>query len=66
MPTDTMPAPVQWSAENQPVTSIVNTIQALFAEQPVGNDIWVALAWCVGILVVAYVFAIISYRKKVS
>ncbi|MDF2561049.1 MAG: transporter permease, partial [Microbacterium sp.] len=66
VPTDTMPAPVQWFADNQPVTSIVNTIQALFAEQPVGNDIWVALAWCVGILVVAYVFAIISYRTKVS
>ncbi|KQQ66910.1 ABC transporter permease [Microbacterium sp. Leaf320] len=66
VPTDTMPGPVQWFAENQPVTSIVDTIQALFAEQPVGTDIWVALAWCVGILVVAYVFAIISYRKKVS
>jgi len=66
VPTDTMPGPVQWFAENQPVTSIVNTIQALFAEQPVGTDIWVALAWCVGILVVGYVFAIIAYRKKVS
>ncbi|PRB56995.1 ABC transporter permease [Microbacterium sp. MYb45] len=66
VPTETMPGPVQWFAENQPVTSIVNTIQALFAEQPVGDDIWVALAWCVGILVVAYVFAIIAYRKKVS
>lgn len=66
VPTDTMPAPVQWFADNQPVTSIVNTIQALFAQEPVGSEIWVALAWCVGILVVAYVFAIISYRKKVS
>ncbi|WP_312170606.1 ABC transporter permease [Microbacterium sp.] len=66
VPTDTMPGPVQWFAENQPVTSIVNTIQALFAEKPVGTDIWVALAWCVGILIVAYVFAIIAYRKKVS
>lgn len=66
VPTDTMPGPVQWFAENQPVTSIVNTIQALFAEEPVGTDIWVALAWCVGILIVGYVFAIIAYRKKVS
>lgn len=66
VPTDTMPGPVQWFAENQPVTSIVNTIQALFAEKPVGSDIWVALAWCVGILIVGYVFAIIAYRKKVS
>ncbi|MFJ3959302.1 ABC transporter permease [Arthrobacter sp. NPDC090010] len=66
VPTGTMPGPVRWFAENQPVTSIVNTIQALFAQQPVGNDIWVALAWCVGILVVGYVFAIIAYRKKIS
>jgi ABC-2 type transport system permease protein len=65
VPTDTMPGPVRWFAENQPVTSIVNTIQALFAEQPVGSDIWVALAWCVGILVVAYVLAMLSYRKRI-
>ncbi|MDQ0727347.1 ABC-type multidrug transport system permease subunit [Microbacterium sp. W4I20] len=65
VPTDTMPGPVRWFAENQPVTSIVDTIQALFAGKPVGSDIWVALAWCVGILIVAYVFAIIAYRKKV-
>ncbi|WP_314097212.1 ABC transporter permease [Microbacterium foliorum] len=66
VPTDTMPGPVRWFAENQPVTSIVNTIQALFAEKPVGADIGVALAWCVGILVAAYVVAILAYRKKVS
>ncbi|KQR48614.1 ABC transporter permease [Microbacterium sp. Leaf161] len=66
VPTETMPGPVRWFAENQPVTSIVDTIQALFAEKPVGTEIWVALAWCVGILIVAYVFAILAYRKKVS
>ena len=48
------------------MTSIVNTIRALFAEQPVGSDIWVALAWLVGILVVAYVLAISIYRRKIS
>ena len=61
-----MPGPVRWFAENQPVTSIVDTIRALFAEQPVGSDIWVALAWCVGILVVAYVFAMAAYRRKIA
>ncbi len=66
VPTDTMPGPVRWFAENQPVTSIVNSIQSLFAGEPVGSDIWVALAWCIGILVVAYVLAIVTYRKKIS
>jgi ABC-2 type transport system permease protein len=66
VPTDSMPGPVAWFAENQPVTSVVNTIRALFAEEPVGNDIWIALAWLVGILIVAYAFAIASYRRKIS
>ncbi len=66
VPTDTMPGPVRWFAENQPVTSIVDTIRNLLASQPVGADIWVALAWCVGILVIAYVLATITYRRKIS
>ena len=61
-----MPGPVRAFAENQPVTSIVNTIRALLEQQPVGNDIWVALAWCVGILVVAYAFAMRAYRRKIA
>lgn len=44
-------------AENQPVTSIVEAIRSLLSEQPVGNQIWVALAWCLSICIVAYVFA---------
>jgi len=66
VPTDTMPGPVRWFAEHQPVTSIVNSIRDLFAGQPVGSNIWVALAWCVGILIVAYVFAVAIYRRKIS
>jgi ABC-2 type transport system permease protein len=66
VPTATMPGPVRWFAENQPVTSIVNAIRALFTGQPVGTDIWIALAWCVGILIVSYVFAMVIYRRKIS
>jgi ABC-2 type transport system permease protein len=66
VPTASMPGPVRFFAENQPVTSIVNSIQALFAGEPVGADLWVALAWCVGILIAAYVIAMVIYRRKVS
>lgn len=65
VPTESMPTVVRAFAENQPVTSIVNAIRALLAEQPVGNEIWVALAWCVGILVVAYFFAMRVYKNRV-
>ena len=66
VPTDTMPAPVAWFAENQPVTSIVNSLRDIFSGQPVGTDLWVALAWCIGILVVSYFIAMSIYRKKIS
>jgi ABC-2 type transport system permease protein len=66
VPTDTMPGPVRVFAENQPVTSIVDAIRALFTQQPVGSDLWTALAWCVGILVVAYALAMATYRRRTS
>ena len=66
VPTSTMPGPVRVFAENQPVTSIVNAIRDLFTQQPVGADIWIALGWCVGVLVVAYVIAMAIYRRKIS
>jgi ABC-2 type transport system permease protein len=66
VPTDTMPGPVRAFAENQPVTSIVNAIRDLFAQQPVSTDIWVALAWCLGLLVVAYAGAMATYRRRIA
>ncbi|OZB90886.1 ABC transporter permease [Paenibacillus sp. XY044] len=65
VPTESMPRVVRAFAENQPVTAIVEAIRALLSGQPVGNDIWVALAWCVGILLVAYFFAMRVYKKRV-
>lgn len=66
VPTDSMPGPVRAFAEHQPVTTIVDVIRRLFAEQSVGNDIWTALAWCIGILVVAYAVAARTYRGSVT
>ncbi|REK65694.1 MAG: ABC transporter permease [Cohnella sp.] len=66
VPTESMPSVVRAFAENQPVTSIVEAIRSLLAEQPVGNDIWVALAWCLGILIVAYIFAMRTYKRKTA
>jgi ABC-2 type transport system permease protein len=66
VPTATMPGPVRAFAENQPVTSIVNTIRDLLARQPAGNSIWIAVAWCAGVLVVAYACAMLAYRRKIA
>ena len=66
VPAGTMPGPVRAFADNQPVTSIVDTIRDLLARQPAGTSIWTALAWCAGILVVACGLASMAYRRTIS
>jgi ABC-2 type transport system permease protein len=64
--TATMPGPVRAFAENQPVTPIVNTIRDLYTQQPIGTGIWIALAWCVGLLIVAYTLAMAIYHRRIA
>ena len=66
VPTTGMPGPVRWFAEHQPVTSIVDTLRNLYAERPLGNDLWIALGWCVGLLIVAYVLGVRTYHRKLA
>jgi ABC-2 type transport system permease protein len=63
VPTATMPTAVRVFAENQPTTSIVNTLRSLFDSQPVGSEIGIALAWCAGITIAAYLLAKSAYRR---
>src|SRR5690606_41682674 len=53
VPTDSMPGPVAWFAEHQPVTAAVASTRALFAQEPAGSDILLALGSLVGLGVVA-------------
>ncbi|MGH1146219.1 ABC transporter permease, partial [Bacillus pseudomycoides] len=32
----------------------------------VGNGIWIALAWCVGIMVIAYFFASKAFKRQLG
>jgi ABC-2 type transport system permease protein len=66
VPTDGMPGPVRWFAEHQPVTSIVDTLRNLYATAPVGDEAWQAVAWCVGLLAVAHLGAMRTYRRRMT
>jgi ABC-2 type transport system permease protein len=66
VPTAGMPGPVRWFAEHQPVTSIVDTLRNLYAEQPLGDEGWIAVGWCAGLLLVAYALAMTTYRRKLA
>jgi ABC-2 type transport system permease protein len=64
VPTETMPVVVRVFAENQPVTPIVEALRSLLNAEPVGEGIWVALAWCSGIAILAYLLAMRAYRRR--
>jgi ABC-2 type transport system permease protein len=46
VPTDSMPAGLRWFAEYQPFTPIIETLRGLLMDRPIGNNAWIALAWC--------------------
>lgn len=64
VPTDSMPPWLQAFAENQPFTIVVNAVRALFLAQPVGNLIWLTLAWMTAILAVMIPLATRRYRGR--
>lgn len=66
VPTETMPKVVRVFAENQPVTSIVNSIRTLLYEGTVSSGIWTALSWCIGIMVIAYFIASKVFKRQLG
>lgn len=53
-------------AENQPITHIIEAVRGLMLGTPIGNHGWLALAWCIGILLVAMPLASWLFRNKTS
>jgi ABC-2 type transport system permease protein len=64
VPADTMGPGVRQFAEYQPFTPIIETLRGLLTGHPtVGNAI-AALAWCVGIALVGYLWALATFKKR--
>ncbi|UPK75412.1 ABC transporter permease [Nocardioidaceae bacterium SCSIO 66511] len=66
VPTETMPSALHGFAEHQPVTPIIETLRGLWMGTPIGNDAWLALAWCAGILIASYLWAAWLFRRQTS
>jgi len=64
VPTDSMPAGLRWFAEHQPFTPIIETIRGLLLGTPIGSDGIVAVAWCVGISVLGYLWSRRLYDRN--
>ena len=63
VPPSTMPGWLEPIAENNPFTTVTDATRALYNGLPPGNDLWLSIAWAVGITVV---FAALSIRKFAS
>lgn len=63
-PVDNMVPGLRWFAENQPMTPIIETMRSLLTNGTAGDSAWIAVAWCVGILVVCYALAVRVYKKR--
>ncbi|NDL60259.1 ABC transporter permease [Phytoactinopolyspora mesophila] len=57
VPTDSMPAWLEWFAEHQPFTPVIETLRGLFFDMPIGNNAWISVVWCVGITAVCFLWA---------
>ncbi len=66
VPTESMPTPVQWFAEYQPFTPMMDTLRGLLLGTAIGNDAWIAIAWCVAITVGGFVWAKYLFNRDPS
>ena len=65
-PVDTMPSGIRWFAAMQPMTPMIDSLRALTLGLPLGNSLWIALAWCAGITTVAFIAVTQVYKNKAS
>jgi ABC-2 type transport system permease protein len=63
VPTESMPTAVQWFADYQPFTPIIETVRRLLLGTAIGSNAWMAATWCVAIAVVGHVWAKTLYNR---
>lgn len=64
VPTETMPDWLTVFADNQPMTPLIETLRGLLMSTPVDNNLWITIAWFVGLLIVSFISAIIVFKKR--
>jgi ABC transporter DrrB family efflux protein len=66
VPIETMPDWLQPFAEHNPFTTMVDAARALFVDAPAGNDVWLAVVWCIAIVAVFAPLSAWRYRRAVT
>lgn len=63
-PVDTMPGGIRWFAAIQPMTPMIDSLRSLTLDQPLGNSLWLALAWCMALSIVSFAVSLRTYNRK--
>lgn len=63
-PVDTMPSGISWFASIQPMTPMIDSLRALTLNLPLGNSLWLALAWCLLLSIVSFAVSMWTYNRK--
>jgi ABC-2 type transport system permease protein len=64
VPVDKMGPGVRQFAEYQPFTPIIETLRGLLTGHPTAGHTIAALAWCVGIALVGYLWALATFKRR--
>jgi ABC transporter DrrB family efflux protein len=63
---ETMPKWLRPISEHQPITPVIETVRGFLIGTPMGNNGWIALAWCTGLLLFSVTLATSLYRRRTS
>jgi ABC-2 type transport system permease protein len=66
VPTESMPTAVQWFADYQPFTPVMETVRGLLLGTGIGANAWLAAAWCAAITAVGFIWAKNLYNRDPS
>ena len=66
VPTSSMPDGLSWFAQNQPFTPVIETVRGLLLGTAIGNSGVLAVAWCVALSVVGYLWATRLYERNTT
>jgi len=64
VPADKMGPGIRQFAEYQPFTPIIETLRGLLTGGPSASKAIIAVAWCVGIALVGYVWSLATFNKR--
>lgn len=66
VPAQSMAPGLRWFAEYQPFTPIINSLRDLLMGAPLGDNGYIAVAWCVGLALLGYLWARALFGRAVS